>query len=894
MPSQHRRPTGPNIPPCHFLLGAAVLLWLTCDYAFAQASASRLELESQRVRAALTAEAHGAIASLVDKRTGRELIASQSRPLLFQLEFTESPASDAKRFSLTNWDAGGVQFVDDASGAISTRHVVFSKFGERSVEVRCCFQAMADDPLVRCRIELSFDEPIVLEKVEFPVVTLRAEAAENAGDAVVLGATKGGLHRHPSTMKPGQEVSAAQPGSLAAQFGCWYDRQVGLYTAALDSRGYRKSVAFRRTTEGLAMSWTLPAFDELAYKQDFDVVLTTFHGADEATPPDWRDAAGLYKAWAVGQPWCAKTFAARDDVPAWLRQGPAMVRFNRGWLAEPTIIKSWLQEYWRRYYPDLPPLVIAYWGWEKVGDWVSPDYFPLFPSDEQFRDVAEFGRALGGHAFPWPSGYRYALMYDKQSDGTFRWDNRKHFNETARAHAVHNRDGGVFLASPPWVRGGQNACMCPGDPWTIEWFNGVSTELAIRGAEMIQVDQIVGGNFPACYRKEHGHPPGPGPWSTDVFRTQLKTMLAECRKIQPDAVVCFEEPNEHFIQQVGIQDYRDWEALKQPATDPASVFNYLYHEYLPVFQSNPQAGNRLLAAWCLADGQIPHLIPSKSVVPGPLLENAGFEKGNARIPDGWHHVGGFQDRKYLGDASRDSVERHDGNVSLRLSNTKADDIAQVAQNLFVCQSFAAGKTYQLSAWLKTKDVGQAGAIALGALAQPLKHLGSWQIPMPPPSAGWTQCRVRFTLPAGTEFLRIMLNLNGKGVAWIDSIRLDELRDDGTLAEVQRSDLPADHAFMQMWVQLFHGPGRPYLALGRFLRPPKLECGVQVADGRRLPAIFHNAFAAPDGSEAVILVNATAAPQSSRLTWQDHTGNLSFAPWEARLVTAEAWKANTAN
>ena len=87
----------------------------------------------------------------------------------------------------------------------------------------------------------------------------------------------------------------------------------------------------------------------------------------------------------------------------------------------------------------------------------------------------------------------------------------------------------------------------------------------------------------------------------------------------PDAVVCVEEPNENYSHLVGIQDYRDCES---GADEWASVFNYIYHEYLPCFQSNPRRGNRIWQAHAAADGQIPVLLPSLSgPVDGPAAYN---------------------------------------------------------------------------------------------------------------------------------------------------------------------------------------------------------------------------------------------------------------------------------
>ena len=113
-------------------------------------------------------------------------------------------------------------------------------------------------------------------------------------------------------------------------------------------------------------------------------------------------------------------------------------------------------------------------------------------------------------AFLWPSGYHYTLTYGKQEDGSFEWDDRDRFDRVAAPHAVHHRDGEVYAQKRSWLRGGSTSCMCPGDPWTIDWLNNIAVQIVRRGVEMVQVDQVVGARFPACYSREHGHPPGHG------------------------------------------------------------------------------------------------------------------------------------------------------------------------------------------------------------------------------------------------------------------------------------------------------------------------------------------------------------------------------------------------
>lgn len=841
-------------------------------------------LQDEQMAITLGLDAHGAIASLVDRRTGRDLMAKPGNGLLFTLEFFGAEPDVEKSLVLSNRDAQQVECspIPGETGGLQLR---FAQLGGRPIEVRCTMRPLAEFPFLGCRLEADFPEPLVLETVRFPIVTLAVPADGSGDDALVFGASKGGVRRRFSASTQGKSINATQPGTLAAQMACYYTPEVGLLTAALDKRGFRKTFSATPTGPCVELFWEHACYNKRRFVQEYDVALATFHAAEPDRPTDWRDGADLYKRWAVQQPWCRRTFAQREDLPGWLRSGPALVRFNREWLAAPDAIESWLRDDWRRSFPADTPLLIAYWGWEKIDYWITPDYFPLFPSDEQFRRLAELGREFGGHTFVWPSGYHYTLTYRKLPSGEFVWDDRPRFDRLARPHAVVGRDGKLLLADQPWLRGGQNATMCPGDPWTIDWLNHVALELAQRGAEVIQVDQVVGGRFPPCYSRDHGHPVGPGLWATEAFHRQLQTMLPQCRAVQPEAVLCFEEPNEQFIHEVGLQDYRDWEVMHRPEADvePASVFNYLYHEYLPTFQSNPQAGNMLQAAYCLVNGQIPHLVPAFPNESGLLLIGGDFERRRGELPRGWVPVRGEKERNYTGKAFQDDVQKHSGQFSLRLANQGDDEIVEVAQNVRVGGTFLPGRTYRLRAWMKSSGLTHPNGIALAAYAGGQRLSDSWTLAMPQEASEWVPGEAEFTLPPGAEMLRIRLRLQGPGTVWLDDLTLEEIRGPGEVVPVLRPETPSDQGLMRRWVELYHGAGRPYLCLGRMLHPPRLEVGTFTVRGLPFPAILHNAFAASDGSQAVVLVNATDTPQTGRLTWNGSPREITLQPWEVQLL-----------
>jgi hypothetical protein len=754
------------------ILRAWCLAALTVVHGSAAEAAPRLPLRNERLALALGRAERGAIVSF-QSSDGEEFIAAQKAPVLFTLTFSKQAATPGERFTLSSRDAGNftAELQSDPQRQLATLN--YAGLGNWPVRVTCTAILAADDPLVRWRIAIQVPEGLVLESVRFPIVTLRPPSGvDGAGDALVLGSSKGGVIRQPGTMKVGATVSIGQPGNMAAQFGCYYTPRAGFFTAAFDGQGHPKNLSATRGSQGLELGWQQSGFATGTVTQDYDVVLTTFAGAG-GQPADWRDAADIYKRWALTQPWCATTYDRRTDLPAWIKQGPAMVRFGRDWLAEPARIERWMAEFWQKKFPAVP-LIMAFWGWEKIGNWVMPDYFPVFPNDAEFTQLVARMRAAGAHAFPWPSGYHWTLTYRKRADGSFEWDDRTRFSAVARAHAVQTRTGQLYLRTPSWLAGGETTCLCGGDPWTLRWWNEeICGPLARRGCELIQVDQVVGGGFPACYDPAHSHSPGPGRWQTESFSRQLQTMRAAMRQIQPDAVVCFEEPNEWFNHLVGIQDYRDCES----PLEWASVFNYLYHEYLPPFQSNPRSDDLVAMAHCLVDGQIPHLVPSAHDLGESLPINGGFEPrgANRRALTGWEQVHSYQGVAWNGQARSDPIEKHRGESSLRLENANPSDIVQISQNVRVGTDGQDGqKRYRLSVWLKTGHMAKPNAVGFGLFGPGMKSLGrGGRLAFPAAGAGWQFVTADFTLPAGADVLRIMIQVNGSALAWVDELALDE-------------------------------------------------------------------------------------------------------------------------
>lgn len=125
---------------------------------------------------------------------------------------------------------------------------------------------------------------------------------------------------------------------------------------------------------------------------------------------------------------------------------------------------------------------------------------------------------------------------------------------------------------------------------------------------MIQVDQDTGAHVPECWSTRHGHKPGEGLWKTTDMRRQFEEAIAAARRIEPGFVLSFEEPNEHFLDLLFLQDYRNcrFAFMNQYDWEWADVFGYLYHEYVALFQTDVSNGNSFWWTHAAVEGHMPY------------------------------------------------------------------------------------------------------------------------------------------------------------------------------------------------------------------------------------------------------------------------------------------------
>ncbi len=860
------------------------------------------QINSLTLQATFDEAAKGRLVSLADAHGQQYVSARNVESALWNVEacrttdFTQKKivrADEAKNFFVQKKDDHQLQLVWEDVGVAVARAVA-------------TFTAKPDDPAIRCRIAVTPKAGWALVETQFPRFALNeCLGTTPTDDAIVMGTGHGGLVRDP--MNPNREYWKSRhvghsPGNLVAQFGSFFDDRGGLFTMAEDADGNEKELLMDRwwrkdrpdgTFWGgdFLFRWSRFEYSETTDEQPYDILLRGFRNPD-GEETTWYDAADLYKEWAKKQFWCRKTFLEKTDfLPAWTREAPVVMCFNRRWFDRPEFFRNWLENYWRKNFPDAPLLTILE-GWEHHGDWITTEYFPVYPSETAFAEMMGWVKAAGGHPWPWPGGHHWNVQVGAKGDGTFSLDFSKGFWPEVSKHAVLNPDGKVRLDKLVWLGGGNSASMCPGDPWSVDWWNrDIACELVKRGADLVQADQDVGARVPTCWSRTHGHKPGPGRWLMHAQRHQFETMLTEMRKINPDALFSFEEMHEYFNDIYAFCDYRN---CRWPGPEWASVWNYLYHEYVPPFQSGSEQYDRWFwLAFCAADGQMPRLPVRPEFYGGEeeLFPNGNFE--NFHADDGRGFIGWEHPERHV--AVSEGVP--EGRYALRVKT--AGKRSQVARSLRIDTFWRKDVVYRVSVRLKgeTSDPkNNFDVAAISRVGDKYKSHGGVSFPVPKPEEGWKAFAKEFTIAPGAEQLRFMLNANNGTSFLADDIVFEMKRPDGTFGPVSRmaGELDAVRAFCEKWIRLYRGVGRKWLAHGRALHPPKVECDRivyhEVFRGTKIdnikPVVFGTAWEAADGTRALMFVNATPYEQKIAYRWKGVWTRTTMKPRELRLVPVE--------
>ena len=405
------------------------------------------------------------------------------------------------------------------------------------------------------------------------------------------------------------------PGYTFAQFLATTGHSAGLLVMARDPSGRPKVIKPLAATGGRIRL----AFAHLGDPAglDYDVAIGSFTG-------DWEDAAALYRAWALGQPWASRPLTDRDDIPAWLLESPMPVIVRAAGVVDdagPATPNAAFVPY-ERSLPALDALAEATGGpvmpilmaWEREGPWVYPESLPPVGGAASFAGFTAASRARGWHVGTFCDGTRWVVGHAISG-----YDGRAAFEASggpATVARTHTGDRWLENWDATW-RSSYPACLGVSRTREIA-LDYVATLAGELRLDLIQCfDQNLGGVTFPCYAEDHPHPSVPGPWMTTAmtaFMADVATTAARAARPARSTVISVESaPAEIHLGSIGLCDIRavvDGHQARDPLWDGAiPLFHFLYHELLPIqggFGWAPEPHHVALRnAWNLVIGEIP-------------------------------------------------------------------------------------------------------------------------------------------------------------------------------------------------------------------------------------------------------------------------------------------------
>jgi len=526
--------------------------------------------------------ATGEITNFVDISTKQEFVSRTFKQPLFEMALTKPYEGKQTRVTSrefrkitvrpTSSQALVLDFGDHPSDAVSARVTA----------------ALGEDDSVRLRIRVRNDSDWCVASVAFPQMTAPAAlSGDGTNDRLLIPCSGGAVIHAPG--KRSTNRTAMYPGTAFAQFYALYNDKAGAYVGAYDADGNVKRFVLQ-SSAGAYVSLTLEhLFPEQPSKDaalSYDVVLRTFQG-------DWRNAADIYKAWAVRQPWCKRRLAEREDVPSFLKDGSGVIITSIG---NPAFRARTVGDHLEKL-PDLMDkyreatglkhMIFVAYGWENRGTWAGINYFPTIPSDGAWRKATAALKKRGHRVAFLTSGFWWVVKRQRTSSGP-AFDDTADF-ERRRAMCSQKPDGAVWK----WdyyerTRGhsswrGLSVRLCHGSQQARDTLKRIFLHVAKLGVSLISFDQeIGGGQREPCYNTKHGHPPGYGRWMWTGFRDLCRDILREGKPIEPELGLFMENESELAIPCMSTYWSRQFGevGVGAPGGRGVGLFSYLYHEYV--------------------------------------------------------------------------------------------------------------------------------------------------------------------------------------------------------------------------------------------------------------------------------------------------------------------------
>lgn len=577
----------------------------------------------------------GALVSLLDKRSGCELLRHREAPRSLA-GLTLLNVESREFVELDSADAGELDWQAETNGTRAALRLRAARFPQTAVWVEVTVALEADSPLTAWRMRVGGLGPgFSVHQCTCPALSGLMKAGEPApGECLVVPMHgEGFVFRDPYPVVDGLPLMAGTgpeapavgvgrfygqyPGLMSVQMVLYYNDFAGVYLATHD---------VGQNIKGFSMG---PRGDDVRYPVifvshfagespgaeaawDYDTVLGVFHG-------DWYDGADLYKAWARQQWWCEKRLSERD-LPQWAREGFGVFQMSNYHIPVLKLNHSLgeIADTVNGVAAEAGvPIVSLIFNYENGGGWSGPKgLLPPREGECAFRGAMQELRDAGNHGFVYiPGGTWYVALRKYQPP----FDSWPEFERDGRPNAEKNVQGEVRISG--WYEGWEVARLCP----ATEFLKRLTIDMTVGclelGCDVVQIDNFpCGGVAEPCYDLTHDHPPGHGAWRAQAWADLLAETRRHARAANPDCLLTTEGIAEGFIPWVDLYDMRagnmeyfgHWVPGLPMGGQTIPLFGYLYSGYIGAYLAAMPEGNRpevrywtLCLGRALAQGVVP-------------------------------------------------------------------------------------------------------------------------------------------------------------------------------------------------------------------------------------------------------------------------------------------------
>eukprot|EP00040_Diaphanoeca_grandis_P006218 m.36461 g.36461 ORF g.36461 m.36461 type:complete len:799 (-) comp17363_c0_seq1:42-2438(-) len=427
--------------------------------------------------------------------------------------------------------------------------------------------------------------------IQTPMIHIPTSPMSPIPGEIMLPLTEGFVIADPS----GATLSASNgyyPRDTPVQFTARSAASNGMYLATEDSQGHVKRFRYQTQYRSFVRVEIQHFFGEQVGQDiaiPYDTVLTTYEGGT------WRDAAAVYKAWAVNQPWAKAPLRNRTDIPKILLSGASGVIIGlqnaSGYSGGPTFgpqlekLPAYVAQMKARLH-GTNMLLIPY-GWENRGTWAGINYFPAVPSNDAWATASSALNTTGDALMLLVSGFWWVVKRHETSNGP-------NFDDSDELPSRNN----MLIKAPPngsttWTDDfynngsqtwrGLSVSLCHGDDNATQTIADIVTQANKIGATVVSFDQEIGGGQSApCYDHDHDHLPGYGSYMWEGMRRTMTLARASAQADGRTLGLSMEQTSEltipfastYWSRQFGVIDYPLFNA------QGIGLFSYLYHEYV--------------------------------------------------------------------------------------------------------------------------------------------------------------------------------------------------------------------------------------------------------------------------------------------------------------------------